>query len=211
MRNQWRIQDLTGQKYNHLTAIRMVSTNPVKWECLCDCGNKTVVLSNNLKSGNVKSCGCLQRRGNPIHNQCYTRVYRIYRKILRRCFVPDDVAFPNYGGRGITMCQEWKDSFLAFSEWAYSNGYADDLTIDRIDNDGDYCPENCRWASRTTQSNNRRSCRIYSLNGKSQTLKQWCEEYGVSYKAIYARISRGWSFEEAISFKADARKSTRKE
>ena len=104
------------------------------------------------------------------------------------------------------MCDEWKNSFESFSEWACSHGYADDLSIDRIDNDGNYCPENCRWASRSTQSNNRRSSRIYTLNGKTQTLKQWCTEFGVSYKVVHARLDCGWSFEEAISFKGDARK-----
>lgn len=203
--------DISGQKFNHLTAVKLVSRKPTRWLCLCDCGNYTTVLTSNLKSGAVKSCGCIAHKGNPKHNQCYTRVYRIYAKILRRCFSHDDPAYSHYGGRGITMCEEWKNSFSAFSKWAYENGYRDNLTIDRIDNNGDYCPENCRWASYYEQSNNRRSNRVYTYKGKTKDLKQWCDELGVSYKTIYARISRGWSFEDAVNWKHDARVVKRKE
>lgn len=205
MRNQWRIKNLTGKTFNKLTVLGMEHSDPVVWKCKCECGNITYVRTNNLTSGNVKSCGCLHKIGNPKHNKCYTRLYRIRAKIIRRCFVEDDPAYPNYGGRGITMCEEWKNSVDAFINWAYANGYSDDLSIDRIDNNGNYCPENCRWSDRKEQSNNRRSNRYFTYNGKTKTLKQWCEEIGIPYKRTCSRIYNGWSFEEAISYRNDAR------
>lgn len=199
MRNSAKIKNIAGQKFNMLTAIKIASHSPLKWECRCDCGNICCVRAGNLMHGKQKSCGCLSRRGNPKHNQSYTRVYRIYAKIKRRCFAEDDPAFPRYGGRGITMCNEWKDSFESFSHWAYASGYRDDLSIDRIDNDGNYSPENCRWANVYEQANNKRNSTRYSYQGKTQTLASWCREKNMSYKVVWYRLSKGWPFEEAIS------------
>ena len=199
MRNTSKIKDLTGQKFNMLTAIRIAQRTRLKWECKCDCGNTCLVRPENLVRGKQKSCGCLSHHGNPKHNQSYTRVYRIYAKIKRRCFIEDDPAYPRYGGRGITMCDEWKNSFEAFSKWAYDNGYRDDLTIDRIDNDGNYCPENCRWADIYCQANNTRTNNYQTLNGETKTLSMWCREKGKSYKVVWYRLSKGWTFEDAIS------------
>lgn len=201
MRNTSKINDLTGQKFNLLTVKGMAQRNPIYWECVCDCGNTTLVRTSNLTGGKVKSCGCLQHKGNPTHNQSRTRVYRIYAKMLRRCFVESDPAYSRYGGRGITMCDEWKNSFVAFSDWAYTNGYSDNLTIDRIDNNGDYCPENCRWTDYLTQSNNKRNNRVFEHNGETKTLSEWCKTLNLPYKRIYFRIANGWTFEEAISQK----------
>lgn len=198
MRNITKVKDITGNKYNRLTALRIVSYKPVKWECRCDCGNIHIVSASNLTTGQVKSCGCLHG-GCYRHNQSRTRLYRIYAKIKRRCYVKDDPAYHNYGGRGIEMCDEWKDSFINFSEWAYSNGYNDSLTIDRIDNNEGYNPENCRWADYYQQSNNRRYNRIISYEGKDQTLAEWCREKNISYGTIWARLKSGMTFEEAIN------------
>ena len=199
MRNTSKIKDIAGQKFNMLTAVKIAQRNPLKWECKCDCGNTAYVSSRNLIHGKQKSCGCLSHRGNPKHNQCYTRVYRIYAKIKRRCFIVDDAAYSRYGGRGITMCDEWKDSFEVFSKWAYANGYKDNLSIDRIDNNGNYCPENCRWVDDYCQSNNRRNNLKYTFDGKTQTLSQWCREKNMSYKVVWYRLSKGWKFEDAIT------------
>ena len=102
MRNTSKIKDLTGKKYNKLTVIGIASRNPLYWECKCDCGNTTYVRTSNLKRNMVKSCGCLHKRGNPTHNLSNTRIYRIHKKMIRRCYVKDDPAYPNYGGRGMT-------------------------------------------------------------------------------------------------------------
>ncbi len=211
MRNQWRIKSLIGQKFNMLTVVDMVQSNPVIWRCRCDCGNYTNVRTSNLKRGLVKSCGCLHHRGNPAHNLSNTRLYKIRAKMIRRCFCKDDQAYPRYGGRGITMCDEWRDSVEAFAEWAYANGYRDDLSIDRIDNNGNYSPQNCRWATSEEQANNTRRNKVYTFNGETKNLKHWCNELGLKYSTVHMRLLRGWSFEEAITTVNDARLFKRKE
>lgn len=211
MRNTSKIKDLTGMKYNMLTVVGIASRNPLYWECKCDCGNTTKVRTANLKRGMVKSCGCLQHRGNPTHNLCHTRIYRIYKKIIRRCYVQNCPAYPDYGGRGITMCDEWKESVEAFYKWSIENGYDDDLSIDRIDNDGNYCPENCRWATMVTQCNNRRSNINITIDGKTKTLQEWCNEYNLPYRRINMRIRNGWDPVEAVMFNKDARKVHRQQ
>lgn len=209
MRNTDKIKDITGQKFNMLTAIEIVSRNPVRWKCRCDCGGFTTVTTSNLTAGHVKSCGCLSHVGNPTHHLRKTRLYAIRAKIIRRCYVESDPAYKDYGGRGIKMCDEWRESIVPFYEWAMSNGYRDDLTIDRIDNDGDYEPNNCRWVDGATQANNRRSNIVYTMNGETLNLTQWCKKYGMSYGVVRGRLRKGWPFEEAITFKHDARKTKR--
>ena len=209
MRNTDKIKDLTGNKYNMLTVIGLASRDPVRWKCKCDCGGTTLVTTGNLTHGRVKSCGCLSHIGNPTHHMRHTKLYSKYAGILRRCYNQNEKCYKNYGGRGIKVCDEWKDSFMPFYEWAMENGYEDGLTIDRIDNDGDYCPDNCRWVDNATQANNRRSNLLYTMNGKTMNLTQWCKEYDLSFHTVRQRIKNGWPFEEAITFKGDARKKRR--
>lgn len=205
MRNTSKIKDLTGQKFNKLTVIGIASRNPLYWECRCDCGNIVHVRPSNLKQGQVKSCGCLHHKGNPTHNLSRTRIYRIYKKMIRRCYSKDEPAYVNYGGRGISVCDEWKKSVETFYKWAISNGYEDNLTIDRIDNNGNYSPENCRWTTYQAQSNNRRSNITVEINGISKTLMEWCEEYDMPYKRVHMRIKNGWEPINALTYKDDAR------
>ena len=205
MRNTSKIKDLTGQKFNRLTVIGIESRNPLKWLCRCDYGTLHAVRPCNLTTGKVKSCGCLNREGNPKHNMSNTRLYRIYAGIKRRCYNEHDCAFPRYGGRGMTMCDEWKNDFMAFYKWAIANGYRETLTIDRIDNSQGYSPENCRWVDDYVQSNNRRNCIMFTHNGKTQTVKQWCVELGLNYGSVHSRIRRGWSVDDAILHMEDAR------
>ena len=209
MRNSTKIIDITGQKFNKLTVIGIASRNPLYWRCKCECGNEINVRTSNLKRGLVKSCGCIHHRGNPIHNYSNTRLYRIRAKMIRRCFVKEDPAYPNYGGRGISMCADWKNSVSSFVEWALANGYSDSLTIDRIDNDGDYTPENCRWVDSKTQSNNRRSNINITIGGETKTLNEWCEQTGVPSKRAYARVKAGWDLAEAVTITGDARRIKR--
>lgn len=143
------------------------------------------------------------------------RLQNIYVNLKQRCYNPKSTFYKNYGGRGITVCDEWLDSemydgrstkgWVAFKNWALSNGYADDLTIDRIDNSKGYCPENCHWVIMRTQQNNRRSNRLVTYKGKTQSLANWCRELNLNYDTIKCRIKRNWTVEKALETKVNCK------
>lgn len=135
-----------------------------------------------------------------------TRLYNTWSNMKDRCKNPNSKYFSRYGGRGISVCDDWED-FERFMEWATTNGYTDEMTIDRIDNDGNYCPENCRWITMKEQENNRSNNRLFTLNGKTQSLALWCDEFNQSYKTVYKRIFvLGWDFEKAVTAPIDVSK-----
>lgn len=196
--------DLTGKKFNLLTVVERAENScngRARWRCLCECGNYTVVASSNLINGAVKSCGCLVTSNHSFkHNQSKTRLYRIWALMKSRCENPNVKSYEIYGGRGIQVCAEWNNNFESFQEWAKKTGYSDSMTIERIDNDKGYSPENCTWISKSEQSKNRRSCILIEYNGKTQNLTEWCKELGIDYKRVNNRMKKlGMPFEVAIS------------
>lgn len=196
--------DMTGQKHGRLTVIEMAGRNKHNqrlWRCVCDCGNDAEVLGFLLRRGQTQSCGCLHRETtaniNKSHGKASDPVYRIWRSMMDRCHLPTSHAYTRYGGRGIAVCERWH---------SFENFYADmgdkpqGMSLERIDNDGPYSPENVRWASAKDQANNRRSSRWIEFNGERKTLAQWCDDLGLKIGTVWARLNRdGFSVEQAFT------------
>ena len=193
-------------KYGRLTItgnyeLRKASKNNIAYfECICDCGNIIWARGSNIRYGSTRSCGC--RVGQKYkHNSSKTRLYRIWNNMRSRCNAPKIASYKNYGARGISVCEEWsgKDGVVNFCEWSMNNGYEEGLQIDRIDNDGIYCPQNCRWVTPHENSLNRRVSLKAEYKGQVKTLMEFAEEFNIPYKTLFCRIKYlGWDIEKSL-------------
>lgn len=197
--------NLVGEKFGKLTVIERVDTphGHVRWRCKCDCGKECVVYGSSLKSGNTTSCGCYKaenaRRLYSTVRQNDKQLYAIWNGIKQRCLNKNNRDYHNYGGRGIEICDEWANKYEAFYYWAIRSGYKTGLQIDRINNNGNYCESNCRFVNRKTQANNKRNNILYTIDGTTKSLAQWCNEYNQNYYMVYQRVSKlGWSIKDAL-------------
>ena len=178
-----------------------------RYECRCDCGTVKEVNANSLISGRSTSCGCRHReiassvcRNNfKTHGETKSRLYQIYAGIKKRCNNPHSYNYKNYGARGIKICDEWAHSWDSFRDWSLKNGYSGSLSIDRIDVDGNYSPDNCRWVTRDVQANNRRSNRKLTYNEETHTCAEWARIIGVSGKSLYKMLKRGMTLSEIMA------------
>lgn len=202
--------NLINERIGNLTVIKRVKNNiqgNTMWLCRCDCGKEFIVCGRNLSSGKTKRCReCAYKyvsEKNKKHGMCGTRIYRIYRGMMARCHNPNRERYVHYGARGIDVAEEWQGEkgFDNFYEWAQKNGYNDALTIDRINVDGNYSPDNCRWADVKTQANNQSRTRIYEVYGEKKSVKALSDKYGINYYTLISRLNRGIDIYKALNLK----------
>ena len=212
MRKDYRDPKWIGQKFNRLTIIAFeivprTQYTMTKWIVRCDCGTLKSVAPNRVLDGNTKSCGCLKseqtiaynRQTKKKHGGRNERLYTIWHNMKQRCYGKTYKDYPNWGGRGIRVCDEWKDDYVAFRTWALENGYEQKLSLDRIDVNGDYSPANCRWADWRTQAINRTTSLNFEVNGQIKNLTELAEEYGIKYTTLYQRVHcYGWDIEKSL-------------
>lgn len=196
--------DLKGMKFGRLTVISYSHTNKGKmacWRCACECGKEVVVSGSDLRTEKTKSCGCLNSERSSLrfkkHGKSKTRIYMIWCSMLKRCNNESDKGYKNYGGRGIKVCKRW----LKFENFFADMGEKPSgKSLDRIDNDGDYCPENCRWATRKQQARNTRAVALFEMDGKRKSIAEWAELYGISSLRIWYRVNKlGWDLKKALT------------
>lgn len=190
---------MIGNKFGRLTVIEECekrSKNGHKcYKCLCECGNTKIIREDTLKSGASKSCGCSI---GVMHGLSKTRLYKILNGVKNRCYNENTDNYGYYGGRGIKVCDEWLNDFMSFYNWAMNNGYKEDLTIDRIDPNGNYEPNNCRWVTMKYQANNKKNNVMLTYDGETKTLSQWANDLNVNYNTIVTRYHRGWDIKDVL-------------
>ena len=204
-------ENLKDKKFNKLTVIDFAynKNGRTYWKCKCDCGNITIVEAYKLKTGHTKACGCLGEYNKKHlyqysikHHLMDTRLYRTWQNMKRRCDTPLTDSYKYYGARGIKVCDEWLDKeegFLNFYNWAMTNGYKDNLTIDRIDVNGNYEPNNCRWVTQSENCRNRNNNVYLTKNGITKTIVEWCEEFNLNQKLVSHRAKIYNNVDEILS------------
>lgn len=206
------VNDIVGKKFNKLTVLEFhhKKSNPdpkrgyfYYYKCQCDCGNITIVRRERLLRYETISCGCY---GKEIRKQVLStkrilshRLYNIWSSMKARCYNINCKKYPNYGAKGIIICEKWKTDFDTFYDWAMSNGYQNDLTIDRIDVNGNYEPDNCRWTNSKVQANNRTNNHLITFRKETHTLTQWAKMLGLNRSTLWYRLKRGWTIKRALT------------
>lgn len=202
--------NLIGMRFGRLTvkeraedSVSKSGRHRVRWMCDCDCGKSVIVYADNLRAGKSQSCGCYRVDRNSeqfsTHGMTNTKLYGVWSGMKARCFNKNVDAYKDYGGRGIVVCDEWKNDFSAFYHWAIANGYREGLSIDRIDNDKGYAPDNCHWVTSVVQASNRRSNNTIQYNGEEHTVTEWAKILNINPKTIFNRIYSGWDVADALT------------
>lgn len=196
-----KLEDLTGRTYGRLVILGDSGERKHSkrlWTCKCTCGTIRLVPTQALKSGNTTSCGCYRIERITKHGMSYSRVYRIWDGMLQRCTNSNHTEYANYGGRGISVCDSWKDFMVFLADMGES---PEGLSLDRIDVNGNYEPSNCKWSTSVEQANNKRTNKILEYNGEKLTLSQWAKKLSINYSTLSNRISTGWTIEKALTTK----------
>ena len=202
--------DLTGKRFGRLVVVSESSPHYSKggskqrqWNCLCDCGKEIITTTQNLRKGDTKSCECLKIEMNinnaTTHGDSKSKLYSVWKAMRKRCKNTHNSDYKYYGGKGIKVCNEWDTDFESFKSWSLCNGYNPELTIDRIDLNKDYCPDNCRWVDFKTQCNNRSTNTRYTYDGETHTIAEWSEITGINYSTLYHRIKQGKTINEVLT------------
>lgn len=197
---------MTGYETGRIKVVEQAGKNKsgnILWRYECSCGGGGIGTADAIRR--MKSCGCIRKENgkeffhnyNITHGESRTRIYIIWANMINRTSNKKNKGYKNYGGRGITVCEEWKD-YLTFKKWAFENGYSDTLTIDRIENDKGYYPGNCRWADKETQNNNKQQSRKLEYKGETKSVEQWAKEYNINRSTLVNRINKGMSIKEAL-------------
>lgn len=202
--------DITGKRFGKLVTLYKIPTSRTQWMFECDCGNQIRLPISRVLYGQL-SCGCLgvemkREWGNShtIHGDSKTKLYRKYKSMIDRCYNPQSPKYQRYGGRGITVCDEWKNSFESFKMWAYETGYSPDIdgrnfSLDRNDNNRGYSPDNCRWATAYEQMKNRECTKLYPYKGNDYSASEFADRYGIEKSFVYLRVKKGQSLEEILN------------
>ena len=206
-------KDLVGKRFGKLTVLEYAGyelkgkTAKHKWKCICDCGNEIVTKGVLLNEKHKMSCGCLSHKPKNASHKHYmtdTPLYNVWKSMKGRCYTKGNSAYKHYGARGIRVCEEWRNDFMPFYNWAISQGYTEEnrrnCTIDRIDYNGNYCPENCRLATYKEQAKNTRKTKRFEINGEYLTRTEIAEKYGIPYKTLKGRMDYGMSLENALNY-----------
>ena len=187
---------IIGKRFGKLVVVELDHVNNgTYWRCKCDCGREKIIRRGQLTSGDTISCGCYWEEKHGTfglkHGMSKSKLYAVWSGMVQRCTNPKASNYYRYGGRGITICDEWRTNSKAFFDWAIANGYSEGLTIERVDNSGSYCPENCRWVGRVTQQNNTRRNHFVTWNGVTHSIAEWSRLLGINHATLRYRVNHG--------------------